>query len=115
MKELNAEPIAEELSKVICDLPYVPSETVQGIFMASFVNAKKQVAGNGECKDHHFLHEQRREKRLQQLQKHIPHEHTRPSICSNYPAQTAAASYVYTQNQSCFPLVTSVVGMIIFL
>lgn len=64
-KEAYAEPIAEELSKGIVDLPYVPSETVQGIFMASFVNAKKQVAGNGECKDHHFLHEQRREKRLQ--------------------------------------------------
>lgn len=94
MKEFNAEPIAEELSKVIGDLPYVPSETVQGIFMGSFVNAKKQVAGTGECKDHHFLHEQRREKRLQQLQKHTPHEHPRPSICSKYPAQTAEASYM---------------------
>lgn len=41
-----------------------------------------------------FLFEQRREKRLQQLQKHTPHEHPRPSICPNYPAQTAEASYV---------------------
>lgn len=62
--------------------------------MTSFVNAKKQVAGNGEFKDHYFLHEQRKEKRLQQLQKHTPHEHPQPSICSNYLAQTAEASYV---------------------
>lgn len=73
--------------------------------MISLASARKQVAGHGECKDHHFLHEQRREKQLQQLHKHFPPHHRRPSICSNYSEQTAEASYVYIlRNTEWLPL-----------
>lgn len=95
---------------------YVPAETVQGICMTNFASARKQVAGHGKCKDHHFLHEQRREQQLQQLQKHFPPQHRRPSICSNYSDRLQKlAMGIYLESQNGLRLETSTIGMIFFL